>query len=268
MLRWCFATLIGPVVLLIVALFAACGGSGSPSQAFDPKNANSIAHAALIGPGDIAGAWSAAASDRFTDSSNASAIAGTAACKAADAAFKAATNSRSVGRAGRAEVLLAGGGSTTPTAAASPSPGTTPAAAAETITPTIEETVEVYQDTSVPSVALPLVRQAMASDDVQQCRADTVKAQFLKNFPDVTVSAKPFAPSEQAVAATADGFATAFTLTITSGQGVLELNFQTYGWRSGNALVTLGFFGTPDDVTSALVTATVEKAEAKLAATR
>ncbi|MGH2632650.1 MAG: hypothetical protein ACRDG3_04500, partial [Tepidiformaceae bacterium] len=66
----------------------------------------------------------------------------------------------------------------------------------------------------------------------------------------------------------ADGFAAAFALSITSGQGTLQLSFQTYGWRDGNAVVTLAFFGPPDQVTSALVTATVQQAKAKLTAAK
>jgi len=269
------AFVVGAAALLAFPLVAACGGSSAPAQAFDPNNANSVAHAALIAPADVAGSWSATRNDQFTDSANSTAIAPTAACKASDTAFGKATNSRAVGRAGRAEVLLSGATPPAPTAPASPSPGpspgTTPAAAApapESVAPTIEETVEVYEDQSVPTVAFPLIREAMASNDVQQCRADAVKSQFATNFPDVTVVATSFAPSDQTVAATRDGFAAAFTLAITSGQGTLQLNFQTYGWRSGNAIVTLSFFGPPDQLTAGLVTATVQKAQGKLAAAK
>ena len=266
------AFVVGAAALLAFPLVAACGGSSAPAQAFDPNNANSVAHAALIAPADVAGSWSATRNDQFTDSANSTAIAPTAACKASDTAFGKATNSRAVGRAGRAEVLLSGAPPPAPTAAASPSPGpshgTTPAAAAESVVPTIEETVEVYEDASVPTVAFPLIREAMAGNDVQQCRADAVKAQFATNFPDVTVVATSFAPSDQTVAATRDGFATAFTLAISSGQGTLQLNFQTYGWRNGNAIVTLSLFGPPDQLTAGLVTATVQKAQAKLAASK
>ena len=292
------ASAVGFLALLAIPLSGACGGSSSPAQTFDPKNASQIAHAALLAPTDVSGGWTAARNDQFTDTSNASAIAPSAACKAADAAFAKATNARSVGRASRAEVFLSGQPPVTSTAAASPNtngtaatgtatadasvalPGAaathaernasaaTPNAAAETVAPTIEETVEIYQDESVPTVALPLLRQAFASDDVQQCRADTVKAQYLTNFPDVSVVATAFAPSNQSVAANADGFASGFGLAITSGQGQLRLNFQTYGWRSGNAIVTLSFFGPPDQLTGALVNAAVQKAQAKLASAR
>ncbi|HXU22415.1 MAG TPA: hypothetical protein VN697_00145 [Tepidiformaceae bacterium] len=282
-------SVIGSLALLAVPILGGCGGSSSPAQAFDPKNASQVTHAALIAPSDLPGTWTAARNDQFTDTSNASAIAASAACKASDAAFTKATNARSVGRASRAEVFLSG----TPPAASTAAPGSpaatpsgpaasasavtgtasatasaTPGAAAETVAPTIEETVEVYQDESVPAVALPLLRQALASDDVQQCRADTVKAQYLANFPDVAVMATAFAPSNQSVAATPDGFASAFALAITSGQGELRLNFQTYGWRSGNAIVTLSFFGPPDQLTGALVNAAVQKAQSKLAAAK
>jgi len=249
--------------IAVIGLVSACGGSPAPAQAFDPATANTTAHAAILSPTDFGAAWGSNKSDQFVDTATSSAIANTAACNAADAALTRAIGSRALGRAGRAEIRLA---ETLPTPTLAPAtPGKTPAAAPpQTVAPTLEQTVEVYQDAAVPAAALPVIGAALTSTSYQQCNADIVKARFAKDFPNVKVVMTPFKPPAKVPGT--GSFATAYSLAITAGIEKLSLDFQVYGWQTGNAIVTLTFSGTSDQLTPAFIQSALQKAEAKLAA--
>lgn len=232
-----------PAGFLVVAIvIGACGGDDGP--AYDPENADAIAHAALLSPADLPGSgWVIAERDTFDDDVKLTdGLEDSASCKAAETKSRAAKDAAAGDRAGRARLSME------------------LATKGAQISTSVDQTISIQKSTGATNTAMKAYRELAEGGELGKCLADVIKA-GLGGAAGATVTATEAKPTGSVPKG---GTTSTFDIVVTLGGQKLEMRVESYIWADENAGVTVQFQGEKGQITAELVSKALDAAQKKL----
>ncbi len=237
--------LVPPLVTLVILVLTGCGGDDEtstpapPALRYDVAKANDIAHGAMIGEADLAGAgWTVSQTDNFESTPPPD---GAPTCKVVDEKRNASKLITDADRTGHAQKELTLPASDTP------------------VPTTVEVEVAIFKGTEAPGKALDALRAAM-TEDFPRC----IQEIFAVQTPGGAET--KITDSTLAAPAPTGGIARAWDLDVTAQGATFPLRIEAYAWVDSNAGGSVFLFGPRDVLTAQLVNAAVGKTVTKLTA--